>query len=364
MTETQLNKRSSSSIWVFLIFLAIISGLVYWKMSQPKPGGGPPGAGGPGMKPPPQKVTGYVARSESIPMNLESSATLLAWNEVLLMPEAGGRVTQINISEGAKVTQGQVLLALYDEDLKAQVKKQDLQAEIARKNVSRLKELVKINGVSQQELDNAENQLNNIQSDLNLIQANLRKTKILAPFSGTIGLTNASLGSYVTPGTSVASLQHMDQLKVEFSIPEKYTRLLQNGDKVRFTIESQPDTFTATVYAFEPKIDAATRTLKVRARFDNSRASLLPGTFAKAALRLREIKNAVLIPTQCVIPETRGKKVIVARNGEVEFVNVETGIRNMDRIQIISGIQAGDTVLTSGLMFVKPKGEIVLTDVR
>lgn len=364
MAQPTTEKRSYSSIFIFLLFIGLISGLIFWKMNQPKPGGGPPGMGGPGVKPPPQKVSGYIAKTENIPMTLESSATLLAWNEVILMPEMGGRITQINISEGAKVTQGQVLVALFDEDLKAQAKKQELQANIAKTNVNRLKELVKINGVSQQELDNAENQLNNIQSDLNLINANLRKTKILAPFSGTIGLTNASLGSYATPGTAIASLQQMDVLKVEFSIPEKYTRLLQAGDKVRFTIESQPDTFVATVYAFEPKIDPSSRTLKVRARFDNARAALLPGTFARAELRLREIKDAILIPTQSVIPETRGKKVIVARNGVVEFVSVETGIRNKDKIQIVRGLQPGDTVLTSGLMFVKPKGEVILTSVQ
>jgi len=118
------------------------------------------------------------------------------------------------------------------------------------------------------------------------------------------------------------------------------------------------------VYAFEPKIDPASRTLKVRARFDNLKAALLPGTFAKAELRLREIKGAILIPTQSVIPETRGKKVVVFRNGIVEFVKVVTGIRNQDKVQIISGVKAGDTILTSGLMFVKPKAEVILTSVQ
>jgi membrane fusion protein (multidrug efflux system) len=320
--------------------------------------------GGPGVKPPPQKVTGYVARAENIPINLESSGTLLAWNEVQLMAEAAGKIVQINITEGAKVTQGQVLVALFDEDLKAQAKKQELQAAIAKKNVDRLKELVKINAASRQELDNAENQVNNIVSDLNLIQANLKKTKILAPFSGTIGLTNASAGTYVNPGNAVASLQEMEVLKLEFSIPEKYVHLLGLGDKVTFTTESQADTFYSLVYAFEPKIDPSTRTLKVRARFDNRNAKLLPGTYAKALLKLREIKNAVLIPTQSIIPGTRDKKVIVSRNGNGEFISVETGLRNKDKVQILKGILAGDTVLTSGLMFVKPGAELILTNVE
>ena len=364
MENTIPKKRSNASVFVILFFLIGLAGLIFWKMNQPKPGGGPPGMGGPGAKPPPQKVTGYIAGTESIPMNLESSGTLLAWNEVQLMAESAGKIVQINITEGAKVTQGQVLVALFDEDLKAQAKKQELQQAIAKKNVERLKELVKINAASQQELDNAENQVNNIVSDLNLIQANLKKTKLLAPFSGTIGLTNASAGTYVNPGNPVASLQEMDVLKLEFSIPEKYSHLLGMGDKVAFTTESQADTFNSLVYAFEPKIDPATRTLKVRAKFDNRNAKLLPGTFAKALLRLREIKNAVLIPTQSIIPGTRDKKVIVSKNGIGEFVSVETGIRNKDKVQIVKGISAGDTVLTSGLMFVKPGAEIILTNIH
>ena len=356
-------KRSAKSIIVIFLGLIGLGALIFWKMNQVKPGSGPQGMS-PGAKPPPQKVTGYISRAENIPMNIKSSATLLAWNEVQLMAEAAGKILEINISEGSKVTKGQVLVSLFDEDLKAQAKKQELQTGIAKKNIERLKDLVKINAASQQELDNAENLANNITSDLNLIQANLKKTKILAPFSGTIGLTNASVGSYVNSGNAVASLQQMDVLKLEFSIPEKYGHLLTLGDKVAFTTESQPDTFLAVVYAFEPKIDPSTRTLKVRAKFDNRFSNLLPGSFAKASLKLREIKNAILIPTQCIIPETRGKKVIVAKNGIGQFVSVETGIRDQNRVQILSGISIGDTVLTSGLMFVKPGADIIITDIK
>lgn len=346
-----------------VVFLALIGSLVFWKMlSSTSPTGGPPGAG-PGGKPPAQRVTGFVANAQNLPMSLESSGTLLAWNEVVLMPEIGGKITQLNIKEGSEVAQGQLLVKLFDEDLKAQAKKQDLQATIANRNLARLKDLLKINGVSQQEYDNAENSLNNIASDLNLIKANLKKTEIFAPFSGTIGLTNASPGAYVSPGNSITSLQQTNVLKIEFSIPERYSTQLQMGDPVQFTIEGRADTFSATVYAFEPKIDLNTRTLKVRARFENVGRRLLPGSFAKVQVRLREVKNAILIPTQSVILETRGKKAIVYRGGKAQFVSIETGTRNQDNVQILKGISAGDTVVTTGLMFVKPNAEIVITKV-
>jgi membrane fusion protein (multidrug efflux system) len=356
-------KRSYSSIVVIFIFLAALSGLVWWKMTNSQQGP-PQGGGGPGGKGGPQKVSVVLARSERIPLQLDASATLLAWQEVQLMSETSGRIVACNIKEGSTVQEGQVLIEINDDDLRAQAKKQDLQATIAQKNVERLKELVRINAVSQQELDNAENQMNNIRSDLEIIKAGLRKTKILAPFSGTIGLTNVGVGTYLNPGSSVASLQQMQPLKVEFTIPEKYGPYLKIGDPVKFTVESGVGIFETRVYAFEPKIDPATRTLKIRARFENPGGRLMPGTFARLHINLREISNAVMVPTQCIIPETRGKKVVRVKDNKAEFVTVETGLRNMDKVQISTGILPGDTILMTGLMFVKPNSPLLITKVQ
>jgi len=362
---TQSKPTGTKAIWIIIIFLLVLAGLVFWKMSGNPVGQGAPGGGGtPGGKPPASKVTGFIARQSNIPITLESSGSILAWNEVQLMPEIGGKITQMSIKEGIEVSEGQILIKLFDEDLKAQLKKQELQAGIAEKNLMRLQDLLKINGVSQQEIDNAENQLNNIASEILLLKANLKKTEIRAPFSGKIGLTNASIGSYASPGNVLASLQELNTLKIEFSIPEKYSSQLQTGDPIKFTIESQPDTFKGNVYAFEPKIDLNNRSLRVRAKTNNPGNRLLPGSFARVQVRLREIKNAVLIPNESLIPDTRGKKVMVFRNGIADFVPVETGIRNENMIQVVRGISAGDTIINSGLMFVKPKAEIQLTRIQ
>lgn len=362
---TQPKPKGTKAIWIILFFLLTLSALIFWKINgNGDQAGGPPGMGKPGSKPPPAKVTGFVAQQKSIPISIESSGSILAWNEVQLMPEIGGKIIQMSIKEGMEVKEGQLLIKLFDEDLKAQVKKQELQANIAEKNLKRLHDLLKINGVSQQEIDNAENQLNNIVSEISLLKANLKKTEIWAPFSGKIGLTNASVGSYASPGNSLASLQQLNPLKIEFSIPEKYSSQLQIGDQVKFTLESQPDTFNGSVYAFEPKIDLNNRSLRIRAKTNNSTNRLLPGSFARVQVKLREIKNAVLIPNEALIPDTRGKKVIVYRNGVAEFVAVETGIRNENMIQVIRGVAAGDTIINTGLMFVKPKADILLTKVQ
>lgn len=353
------------AIITITVFILLLAGAVYWKMNTGNSTLGPMGSGGTGAgKAPPQKVTGFIALSKNIPINIESSGSLLAWNEVQLMPEMSGRIVQMAIKEGLEVQEGQLLIKIFDEDLKAQIKKQELQYRIAAKNVERLQNLLKINGVSQQEIDIAENQLNNIQSDVEIIKANLKKTEIRAPFSGKIGLTNASPGSFASMGSPLAGLQQLDALKIEFSIPEKYSPQLAVGDLVRFTLESQPDTFSARVYAFEPKINISDRSLKIRARFENPGRRLIPGSFARVQVRLREIKNAVLVPNESLIPNTRGKSIIVYRNGFARFIPVETGVRNANLVQITKGIQPGDTVINTGLMFVKPDTEIILTKVQ
>lgn len=352
------------AIIIITVFFCLIAGLIYWKSSSQGSPKGPVGAGSPGGKPKAQMASGFIAKSQNIPINLESSGNLLAWDEVQLTAEMGGKITQMNIQEGIEVTKGQLLIKLFDEDLRAQMRKQELQAKIAQKNLERLKELLKINAVSQQEIDNAENQANNIQSEIDLLKANLKKTEIIAPFSGRIGLTNASLGAYVSPGTTLASLQNLGVLKIEFSIPEKYSSQLLTNDLVKFTVESQPDTFLGKVYAFEPKINIANRSLNVRAKFENKGGRLLPGSFARVAVKLREIKGAVMVPNECIIPDTRGKKVIVYKNGMAEFTTVETGIRNVDLIQVVKGISAGDTIVQTGLMFVKPNTAVQLTKVQ
>jgi membrane fusion protein (multidrug efflux system) len=362
LQEEQNKKSSRGPLFAVLALLLAISGLVYWKMNSGSPAGGPPGmgSGGPG-KVVPQKVTGYIVKKEILTPKMETNGTLLSWNELQLVPEVAGRIDFLNLREGSRVEKGETLLILFNDDIRAQITKLELQLAIARKNLERLEELFKSNGVSRQEIDNAENQVNNIKSDLKIYQANLRKTTLTAPFAGMAGLTNASVGSYVNPGNPIASLQQISPLKLEFSIPEKYAGMVKTGQSVLFSIENKPDTFKATVYALEPKIDPSSRTLKLRARFENPGEKLMPGLFARVSLNFQKSDDNLMVPSQSIIPETRGKKVLRCRNGIAESVMVETGIRNKDKVQITSGLSEGDTILTSGLMFVKPGSPLIIT---
>ncbi len=338
--------------WFLVVIVLLIAGIiVYNKVLHPAesaPSGPPKGA----VKQ--MNVTGFVVAPKSLANNILASGSLLASEEVELHPEMAGKIIDLNLNEGHPVTKGTLLVKLFDADLQAQLRKLLAQKSTAEKTEGRLKQLLAINGVGQQEYDVALTQVNSLQADIDLVQAQISKTEIRAPFNGIVGLKNVSLGAYVSPTTTIATLQQIDPLKVDFTIPEKYASLIGNGDAVKFSVDGFDETFTGKVFAIEPRIDEATRSVKIRAQVNNSKARLYPGAFAKIDLGLKNIDNALMVPTQCIIPEARNKKIIVVKDGKADFRKVETGIRNESYIQVTSGIEAGDTIVTTAIMYVKP----------
>ncbi|MCU0350442.1 MAG: efflux RND transporter periplasmic adaptor subunit [Flavobacterium sp.] len=212
--------------------------------------------------------------------------------------------------------------------------------------------------ISQEEYDIASSEFRSLKAQTQLIQAQLAKTTVRAPFSGKIGLRSISPGTYVTPTTLISKLVNTDFLKITFSIPEKYSSNLKNNTKVSFVVPNQTEAFEATIYAIEPEIETTTRTLKIRAKINNTNGKILPGTFATVNLPLSAIEDAILIPTEAIIPIQNGKKVIVAKNGKASEVQIETGTRTKDNILVIKGLQIGDTLVTSGIMSIKADAPI------
>lgn len=308
-------------------------------------------------------VNAFIARTQNITSTVNASGTLVSNEEVEIRPELQARVIKLYFKEGVTVAKGQLLVKLDDDDLQAQLKKLTAQKSLTQKNVDRLSELLKIDGVSKQEYDISNTQLKAYDADIEGIRALLRKTEIRAPFAGSIGLTNISEGAYVTPLTLIATLQQINPLKVDFSIPEKYSQMLKNGSKLSFTVAGYRDTFDAVVYATEPKIDLATRNIRVRARTPNTGNKLVPGMFASISLGIEGRANAVMVPTQALVPVARGKQLIVVKNGMAEFVPVEMGIRDADMAEIIKGIKEGDTIVTTGLMQIRPGSPVKITKV-
>jgi membrane fusion protein, multidrug efflux system len=303
-------------------------------------------------------VEGFVVKPTILIQTIAISGTLKPFEETVLMPEVAGRVVTINLQEGKSVKQGTLLVKLFDGDLQASLKKSIAQLELAEQTEKRQSELLKISGISRSDYDQAVLQIHSINADIEILNAQLRKTEVLAPFDGMIGLRNISIGAEVTPGMALATIRAVQQLKLDFSVPEKYSNEVKQGLKVKFTVLGDDAPHEATVMATEEGIDVATRNLKARAVVKNKDATLKPGAFANVELELGENKNALMVPTQAVIPQERTKQLIVAKNGKAKFVTVTTGVRQASNVEVLDGIVAGDTVVTTGLLFLKPGSDL------
>ena len=302
-------------------------------------------------------VNVFVAAKKDLTDNVISSGTLLAAEQIEIHPEVSGRVTQLNIQEGKLVQKGTLLVKLFDGDLQAQLQKLYAQRENAEKNEQRAKQLLSRDAASQQDYDLVATTLKTTFADIDLVKAQIQKTEIRAAFTGVLGLRSISPGAYVSPTTTIANLQQTDPLKIDFFVPEKYSSQIATGRTVVFEVEGFSEKFTGRIYAIEPGIDQATRSLKLRAMVTNPDAKLQPGAFAKVRLNIQDLK-AVMVPTQAIIPQTRGKQVVLIKNGKAAFTKVETGIRNENQIEVTSGLKQGDTVITTGLMFVRPDSPV------
>lgn len=312
----------------------------------------------------PINADAFVAKTQALSENIQVPGTLLPAEGTDIRPEISGRLVSINFIEGAVVKKGTLLAKLFDEDLRAQLRKLEVQLQINQKTVERYSELLKIQGISQQDVDLSALQVSNDKADIELLKVSIAKTEIRAPFDGRIGLRNVSLGAYVSPTDIIATLRQVDQLKLEFTVPEKYSTAFKSGKKVSFSIDGSTKDFTATVMATEYFIDANTRSLNVKGLIKSNDAVLVPGAFAKVNLDLDRDDKAIVVPTQAVIPLSMGKQVIIYRNGKPDFKGVTTGIRDSTYIQVSSGINVGDTVIISGLMAIKPNSQIQLSKVQ
>jgi len=247
-----------------------------------------------------------------------------------------------------------LLVKLFDGDLQAQLRKSETQLKIAESTRVRQAELLKISGISQSDYDQTELQVISIKNDIELMKVSIKKTEVLAPYDGEIGLRNISIGAQVTTSTALATIREVDKLKLDFSVPEKYSNIISKGGKLKFMVQGDETKYDAIVMASEQSIDASTRNLKVRAVVNKNSASLIPGAFANVELSLGERPQALMVPTQAIIPTERDKKLIVVKGGKAVFVAVKTGVRESANIEVSEGIAPGDTVVTTGILFLKP----------
>ncbi len=324
-----------------------------------KGGGKSGGKGGPVSN-----VSAYLLKVEKLNNEVYASGTIMANEEVQLQPELSGKIILLAFKEGSKVSKGQLLVKINDSDLQANYKKLQLQYKLAEEKLGRQKKLLDINGISQQEFDVLQSEYQVVKADMDFATAQIAKTEIRAPFDGVVGLKNVSEGAYVAPAVIIASIQQINPVKIDFSISERYSSVVKVGDKLSFSIEGNDKKLIGEVFAIEPKIDMTTRTVQVRAICKNPQGDIYPGAFARVQLSLNDIDAALMIPTEAVIPDLKGKKVYRIKNGSAESVKVIAGFRTDEKIQITSGLSAGDTIITRGIMSLKPGSKVKVTDFK
>lgn len=349
---------------VYTLIIVGVGALIYYRISENSAKKEEQGGGGKNGKKPPMSVNGVVVAPEEFSNILSLSGSIEANEQVEIRSEVSGIAENIYFTEGSKVSKGQVLVKINDVELRAQAGAAKTRQNLASENERRAKLLLQKEAISQEEYDIASADFKTAQAQTQLINAQIGKTSIRAPFSGTIGLRNISPGTYVTPTTLIANLVNSNQLKITFSIPEKYASQMKLDSKISFTVAGSTENFEAKIYAIEPAVDIATRTLRVRALAQNSQGKLLPGTFANVALPLEKIKDAFVIPTEAIVPIQGGKKVFVSKNGQAQEVMVQTGTRTDKDIVVLTGLKAGDTVLTTGVLTLKKETPVKVSVIK
>ncbi|MFM9908380.1 MAG: efflux RND transporter periplasmic adaptor subunit [Chitinophagaceae bacterium] len=309
-------------------------------------------------------VEAIIAKPTSLSAVIEVPGSLLPFEETDIRSEISGRIVQLNVKEGVNISKGALLIKLFDGDLQAQLRKLQVQLQIAEKTAERQKKLLEIGGISQQEYDLSELQINNLKADIELIKVNITKTEIRAPFNGRIGLKNISMGAYISPANIITTISQVNKLKLQFTIPEKYGSVVQRGQEVQFLLDGSLTTYKATVMATESSIEENTRSMTVRSVVNAIDKFLVPGSFAKVKMTLGKNENALMIPTQSVIPQGRTKQVILFKAGKALFATITTGVRDSANIQVLTGINNNDTVIITGLLFIRPGSDVTLSKVQ
>lgn len=301
-----------------------------------------------------------IVQPSTLAANVEVPGSLLAFEETEIHPEVAGRIVTLHLQEGGFVKQGDLIAKLYDGDLQAQMRKLEVQLKIADQTEKRQAELLKIQGISQQEYDLSLLNVQSLKADMDIMKEDIRKTEIRAPFSGKLGLKNISPGAYITPSTALTTISQVNQLKVEFSVPERYSEQMKKDMTIHFTVDGNPNIFAAAIMATQSAIEESTRSLTVRAVVKGSTNTLTPGSFAKVKLVLGQDNKALMVPNTVIVPQGRKKQLFLYKGGKAMPSDVVTGVRDSTNIQILQGLNPGDTVITSAILFMRTGMEVSL----
>jgi membrane fusion protein (multidrug efflux system) len=312
----------------------------------------------------PMEVRGLILKPQQFQEKINTTGSLQAFEEVELRIETSGRITGIYFSEGDYVNEGKLLLKVNDAELQAQLKKAELRKQILADKEYRQRMLLSKNATSQEVYDAALNELNGVDADIELLKAQINKTEIRAPFNGIVGLRYVSVGAFINSSTKIALFQRLDQIKIDFSIPERYFGSVKSGSSITFSLQGSEKKYQARIYAVQPKVDVETRTLQLRGVISNPRREIPTGAFVKIELELNKSSNALLVPSIAVVPDITGHKIFLYKSGKVFPVTIDIGARNESNVQILAGAKIGDTVIVSGIVNMRPNAPVTISTIE
>lgn len=311
----------------------------------------------------PLEVNAIIVKESSLENDVTVNGSLMPNEQVDLKAEAQGKIISLNLQEGAAVSKGALLAKLNDSDLQATLKRLKVQETQATSDERRKRELLAINGISQQDYEQAKTSLESIRADIQMTNAQIAKTEIRAPFNGTVGLRSVSLGAFVNQTSVIAKLIQTNPLKIEFNLPERYAMIVKKGATIAFTVEGDNVDYSAKIYAIEPDIDPLSRTVKIRGYASNAKNNLIPGSYIKVNVPLHGGATK-LLPAETIVPLLGSQNVYLAKGGKAVLTTIKTGFRTGTQVEIINGISVGDTVITTGLMMLKNEMPIKVTTVE
>lgn len=347
---TFFKKLFNFSLLLFLLFMFIGCSNKKKELKTAKPN-------------PPVVVDVIIAEPRPVSNIIEANGSVVANEYLELRPEVSGRLSYLKVAEGGLVQKGTIIAKINDADLRAQLNKIRVQLDLAQTTVGRYKQLLDVSGINQSDYDIALNQVNGFKADIQYTQSLIDKTVIRAPFTGVVGLRQVSPGAYVSPSTIIATLQQLSQVKIDFTLPEAYGNIIKAGSSIEISLDANDDKReTATIIATEPGANTDTRNIKVRAVLKESNVN--PGAFVKVFIDEGKNRTSILVPTNAIIPDDRNNQLIIVKDGMAKFVNVQTGNRMENNVEIISGISTGDTVVVTGVLFARPKSKLNVRSVK
>jgi len=304
----------------------------------------------------PLRAVGVVVEATVLRESARTVGTLTANEAVDIVAELSRRLVRVHVEEGAVVDKGALLFELDDAALRAELAELEARRTLAASTVERQRRLAERErkALSAQALDEGRADLQAIEAQIQAVKVTIAKTAVRAPFAGRVGIRRVSEGAWVTPETMLTTLQDTSRIKVDFMLPERYAPAIRAGLPFTFRVAGRAQAFEGVVTAIEPRIDAATRSLVVRGEIANDDGLLIPGSFATVDVPLEATSGGVSIPSEALLPSMTGHGVYVLKDGRAELRPVEIGIRTSTEVQVLSGLEPGETVLASNLLRLAP----------